>query len=129
VRTGSGKHRPATTAGVAAAPTAVHHHVVKAPVRQPAPFTPPAPAPALTLAATRGDCWLELRVGSSTGPVVYEHVLRQGEKARFGLHKPLWIRVGAPWNLDATIGRRSVTSDLPGRTGNAEATAGGIRAS
>jgi hypothetical protein len=124
---GSGRHRPATTAGVAASPPAVHH-AVKAPVRHPAPFAPPAVPPALTLAAKRGDCWLELRVGSSTGPVVYENVLHQGETARFGLRKPLWIRVGAPWNLDATIGRRSVTSDLPDRTGNAKATAGGMNA-
>jgi hypothetical protein len=36
--------------------------------------------------------------------------------------------VGAPWNLDATIGRRSVTSSLPDRTGNAEATAHGMNA-
>ena len=126
---GSGAHRPATTAGVAAAPPVVHHHaVVKAPVRHSAPFTPPAVVPALTLAAKRGDCWVELRVGSSTGPVVYEHVLHQGETARFGLRKPLWIRVGAPWNLDATIGRHSVTSDLPHRTGNAKATARGMTA-
>ena len=124
---GTGRHRPATTAAVAVTPPAVHH-VVKAPVRHPAPFAPPAVPPALTLAAKRGDCWLELRVGSSSGPVVYEHVLHRGETARFGLRKPLWIRVGAPWNLDATIGRRSVTSSLPDRTGNAKATSHGMNA-
>ena len=67
-------------------------------------------------------------MGSSTGRVVYEGVLRIGQMARFGLRKPLWVRLGAPWNLDATIGRRSVTSALPDRTGDTEATAGGIGA-
>jgi hypothetical protein len=123
----SGGRHPATTAAVAPPPSAAVHSVVQAPARHTAPFAPPATSPpALTLAARRGDCWIELRVGSSTGPVVYEHTLRQGESARFGLRKPLWIRVGAPWNLDATIGRRSVTSDLPDRTGNARATAHGM---
>jgi hypothetical protein len=128
---GSGGRHPATTAAVGATPPAIRHpvhHAAQAPVRNTAPFAPPAVPPALTLAARRGDCWVELRLGSSTGPVVYEHTLHQGESARFGLRKPLWIRVGAPWNLDATIGRRSVTSDLPDRTGNAKATAGGISA-
>jgi hypothetical protein len=129
---GSGGRHPATTAAVAAKPPAVQpslHHVAQAPAPHTAPFAPPAVRPALTLAARRGDCWIELRVGSSTGPVVYEHTLHQGESARFGLRKPLWIRVGAPWNLDATIGRRSVTSDLPDRTGNAKATSRGMSAS
>jgi cytoskeletal protein RodZ len=126
---GSGGKPPLTTAAVAT-PPAARHHVARAPAKPKAAFAPPAaPSPALTLAATRGDCWLELRVGSSTGPVVYEHTLRQGEKARFGLRKPLWLRVGAPWNLEATIGHHSVTSDLPPRTGNAEATTNGLSAS
>jgi len=126
---GSGGKPPLTTAAIATPPAAHHHHVARAPAKPKAAFAPPAARPpALELAATRGDCWLELRVGSSTGPVVYEHVLRQGETARFGLRKALWLRVGAPWNLEAKIGRHSVTSDLPPRTGNAEATASGLSA-
>jgi hypothetical protein len=125
---GSGRPRPVTTAAAVTTP-APARRVVKAPAKErPAPFTPPARPRALTLAATRGDCWLELRVGSSTGPSVYEHVLRRGEKARFGLRKPLWIRLGAPWNLDATIGNRSITSDLPARTGDVVVTTDGVSA-
>jgi hypothetical protein len=82
--------------------------------------------PALTLQATRGDCWLAVRKGSRSGPVLYQGVLRAGQTARFGLRKTLWLRLGAPWNLDASIGRRSVTSDLPDQTGNAQASAHGI---
>jgi cytoskeletal protein RodZ len=115
---------PAQT--VAAAPSAAHHrppaHVRPAAVQPDASHT----RPALTLQATRGDCWLAVRKGSPSGPVVYQGVLRAGQTARFGLRKTLWLRLGAPWNLDASIGRRSVTSDLPDRTGNAQATAHGI---
>ena len=76
----------------------------------------------------RGSCWLSVRIGSSVGPTIYAQTLQQGQTARFGLRKPLWIRVGAPWNLDATIGRQSVTSALPSRTGDMLATAAGLRA-
>jgi transcriptional regulator with XRE-family HTH domain len=127
---GSSGGRPHATPAARTA-TPVLHHVVRArPKPKPAaPFIPAVVPPALTLAATRGDCWLELRVGSSTGPIVYEHTLRRGEAARFGLRKTLWIRLGAPWNLDAKIGSRSVTSQLPDRTGDAKATAHGVSAS
>lgn len=84
------------------------------------------PRAALRLTAARGDCWLSVRIGSSTGPTVYEHTLQQGETVRFGLRKPLWVRIGAPWNLDATIDRRSVTSMLPRSTGDTFATAAGM---
>jgi hypothetical protein len=87
----------------------------------------PGPPPALTLTATRGACWLSIHVGSSAGAIVYSRTLQPGEHLRFGLRKPLWIRLGAPWNLDATIGRRSVTSALPSRTGDLVATAAGVR--
>jgi hypothetical protein len=128
---GSGRHQPVTQAAVTAPPAAHHVDHVRARPKPATPFTPPHTSvpPALTLAAARGDCWLELRVGSSTGRVVYEHTLHQGESARFGLKKALWIRLGAPWNLDATIGHRSVTAELPVRTGNAKATAHGVSSS
>jgi hypothetical protein len=38
------------------------------------------------------------------------------------MRKPLWIRLGAPWNLAATIGSRPVTAALPSRTGDLLAT-------
>jgi hypothetical protein len=86
-----------------------------------------AAARPLTLIATRGSCWLLVRLGSSSGAVVYEHTLQPGQRVRFGLKHPLWIRTGAPWNLDAAIGRTDVTSDLPAGTGNLVASRGGIR--
>lgn len=80
---------------------------------------PATAAPAsLMLTAARGRCWLSVHVGSSTGTTVYQATLEQGQTVRFGLRKPLWIRIGAPEYLDARIGSRSVTLSLPGRTGD-----------
>jgi len=93
------------------------------------PLTPPKPPASLALTATRGPCWLQVRIGSSAGATVYEHTLAQGQTVRFGLRKPLWIRLGAPWNLDAAIGGRKLATSLPGGTGDVVVTAAGLRAS
>jgi hypothetical protein len=102
------------------------------PARPPPPttgVTHGAVAPrALTLVAARGSCWLLVRLGSSSGAVVYQHTLQPGQRVRFGLKKPLWIRTGAPWNLDAAIGRTNVTTKLPARTGDLTASRSGIEA-
>jgi cytoskeleton protein RodZ len=92
--------------------TPVQSHVTKT-----AAHTTPAPG-SLVLTAAHGTCWLQVRVGSSTGRVVAEETLQPGGRARFGLRQPLWIRLGAPWNVEASIGHRSVTASLPTRTGN-----------
>ncbi len=100
-----------------------------APPPQAAP-TSVRPSPAtLTLRAARGNCWLSVRVASAAGRVVYERTLRQGQVVRFGLRKALWIRVGAPWNLDAAIGGRRLTAALPTRTGDLVASKTGLRPS
>ena len=93
-------------------------------IAKPPPRRPPA---VLALTATRGSCWLSVHIGSSTGPTVYERTLQQGQTVRFGLRKRLWIRLGTPSNLDATIGRRPATAALPSQTGDMLATAAGLR--
>jgi cytoskeleton protein RodZ len=121
----TGGHPPATPPAQAAPPPRRHTATTPA-------LTPPAPrsvrkAPAvLVLTAARGSCWLQVRIGSSSGQSVYEHTLQPGQTVRFGLGKPLWIRLGAPWNLDATIGKRAIRS-LPASTGDALATASGLQ--
>jgi len=61
----------------------------------------------IAFVASRGSCWLSVRLGSSTGRVLYEQTLQPGERAQFaGSH--LWIRIGAPWNLDATLNGKRV---------------------
>jgi transcriptional regulator with XRE-family HTH domain len=105
----------------AAPPTHIHVPVVAAPVVHHAP-------PVLTLSAARGPCWLMVRRGSSSGPVVAETTLEPGRTIQFGLKQPLWIRIGAPWNLDAAIGGRIVTTSLPGVIGNVLVSTRGLRA-
>jgi len=78
----------------------------------------------IALAAARGSCWLSVRVGSESGTVVYERTLEAGETARFAGAR-LWIRFGAPWNLDATLNGKRV--QLPGSLGNVFATPNGLR--
>jgi hypothetical protein len=115
---------------VDAPPTIAVSHP-SSPAPPPKPTTPAASSQprsfaALALTAVRGPCWLIARLGSSAGPVVAQQMLQQGQTARFGLRKPLWIRLGAPWNLAATIGQRSITSALPALTGNVLVTASGL---
>jgi cytoskeleton protein RodZ len=85
-------------------------------------------ARALVLTGARGSCWLSVRIGSATGPTVYERTLQQGQTVRFGLSKPLWIRLGAPWNVNAAIGQRSLSNLLPVKTGDVLATTAGLQA-
>jgi hypothetical protein len=76
--------------------------------------------------ATRGPCWLSVRLGSDTGRVLYERTLEQGQAVGFSGSR-LWIRIGAPWNLDATLNGKRV--QLPGSLGNVVATPrGGLQA-
>jgi len=59
-----------------------------------------APA-ALVIRAVRGDCWLLARRGGATGPVLYEATLQQGQVIRLTAPR-IWVRFGAPWNVDAS---------------------------
>jgi cytoskeleton protein RodZ len=99
--------------------TRPHHH------RHAPAKAPRRAAPTLALIAAHGSCWLRVRLGSNTGTTVYEQTLHQGQAARFGLGQPLWIRLGAPWNLQATLGPRSLT--LPARTGDVLVTSAGLQ--
>jgi cytoskeleton protein RodZ len=78
----------------------------------------PPPLAHLTLAATRGPCWLEVR---SKGAVLYQRELVQGGRAVF-TGKRLWLRIGAPWNLDATVNGKPFA--LPAATGDIVVTSG-----
>jgi hypothetical protein len=114
-----------------------HHH--RAAFGPPLPHTrvstttpPPAPRTAtqkpgrtrIALVATRGPCWLSVRLGSDTGRLLYERTLEQGQAVGFSGRR-LWIRIGAPWNLDATLNGKRV--QLPGSIGNVVATPRGLR--
>jgi cytoskeleton protein RodZ len=78
----------------------------------------------LVLTATRGDCWLSVRSGSGDGRVLYEGMVSAGEQVRVAGPR-LWVRIGAPWNLEATLNGRQVQG-LPADTGNVLVTPTGI---
>ncbi len=69
----------------------------------------------LVLTAARGRCWLMVRRGSASGPLVFESTVAQGQTVRFTVGR-LWIRVGAPWNLSATLSGKPL--QLPATIGD-----------
>jgi cytoskeleton protein RodZ len=82
------------------------------------------PRPArIELQAVRGPCWLTVRLGSETGRVLYQQTLEQNATARFVANR-LWIRFGAPWNLDAKLDGNPLR--LPATTGNVFVTPAGL---
>jgi cytoskeleton protein RodZ len=97
---GSGGHEAVTSV-----PRPVH---VAASTEKRGPPAPPRPKTArFDLVATRGPCWLSVRLGSDSGRLLYERTLEAGQRARFVANR-LWLRIGAPWNVDATLnGKRA----------------------
>jgi hypothetical protein len=106
-----------------------HVRTVPRPKPKPRPKPPPAtrpPAPVrLSLVATRGRCWLLVRRGTATGPIVWTGTLVPGQARQFV--SPLWIRMGAPENLAARLGGRTLTIPLA-QTGNVLVTRTAMRA-
>lgn len=76
------------------------------PIARKRPSKPPDKAktsePTLILAATRGDCWVEVRAGSATGQALYSGTLASGRSLRFNRPK-LWLRLGAASNVDIVV--------------------------
>ncbi|TMJ96592.1 MAG: helix-turn-helix domain-containing protein [Actinobacteria bacterium] len=73
------------------------------------PNRPKRPAKArLVVTAARGDCWLRVRAGSATGPLVYEGTVQQGQTQRFVKWKRLWLQLGAPSNLNVKLNGHKV---------------------
>jgi transcriptional regulator with XRE-family HTH domain len=95
------------------------------PPPRPQPTTP-QPAPALSLRAVRGSCWLDVHAFTASGKLIYTGTLAEGGTLRFSLRRPLWIRLGAPRNLDATIAGKPAVG-LPTQTANVVVTRTGIR--
>jgi cytoskeleton protein RodZ len=95
------------------------------PPRTTTEHTTPAvpPLARITLAATRGPCWLSVHVGSAAGRFVWEGTLEPGRTVHF-VSKRLWMRFGAPWNVDARLNGKATA--LPAQTGDVVVTARGI---
>jgi len=109
------------------------HHVALSPAAphvRVSTSTPPPPAPIqaatarIVFVAARGRCWLGVRLGSATGKDLYERTLEPGQSARF-VGARLWVRIGAPWNVTATLNGKPV--GLPRRTGDVLVTPAAVR--
>ncbi len=78
--------------------------------------TPPPPSSKkakLVLYAEGGDCWLQVRSKSATGKLLYEGTLQAGQTQRFVDDKRLWMQLGAPAYLKATVNGQRV-HNMPG---------------
>jgi hypothetical protein len=69
--------------------------------------------------------WLLVRSDGATGAVVYQGVLQQGQTLPLTLAPRVWLRVGAPWNLDVTVAGRPATG-LPTQVGDVLLTRAGM---
>ena len=67
------------------------------------------------LVAAHGPCWISVRLGSEHGRLLFERTLEPGQTARC-IARRLWIRLGAPGSLDATLNGKPV--QLPDATGD-----------
>jgi len=118
---GKGSRHASTAPSTAQSRTTTRAAVAAAPRTS----TQPETVARIVLVARRGRCWLSIHQGSATGRLVYERTLEQGRTARF-VSPRLWIRIGAPWNLDATLNGKAV--QLPASTGDVVVTPTGLRA-
>ena len=95
----------------------------------PAPTVHPAVRPAHLVLRASGPCWLSIRAGSSAGPVLYEATLDAGGVLRYTLARSrprLWVRIGAPWNLELSLNGKPATALARGPA-NVLVTRGGVR--
>jgi cytoskeletal protein RodZ len=103
---GSSSPRPARTPSTAKAATPVtpgaHRRTHTTTAKR-------AAAPAFaTISATRGDCWVDVRAGGSTGALLFEGTLTRGETKRFSLTHAVWLRMGNPNALDVRVAGKPV---------------------
>ena len=111
------------TAGSPTTSRTVSHARVSQPTTALAP--PPArPRTTARIALTAlGPCWISVHLGSEAGRRLYERTLEPGDSVRFAGRR-LWIRIGAPWNLQARLNGKPVR--LPGSIANVLVTPAGL---
>jgi hypothetical protein len=79
----------------------------------------------VSLTASRGDCWLEVRKDGVHGKSVYLGTLVKGKTFEVSA-KSLWVRLGAPQNVDVSVNGKAAS--LPGGTQDVIVTRNGMRA-
>ena len=80
----------------------------------------------LEITATRGDCWLDVRVGSATGPQIFTGTLEHGETRSF-VRRRLWVSFGAPSNVELRLNGRPTSVGGRAVPGGVVVTAKGLR--
>jgi cytoskeleton protein RodZ len=114
---------PPSGAGSVAAAAATPPVTTPKTTRTPRPVI--AVKPVLTsINASRGRCWLLVRSGGPSGPVLFEGVLEQGQAKQFRFTSRLWVRMGRPDALDITVAGKAV-SGLPASSSNVVLTPAG----
>ena len=107
--TGALVHEPGptrTTATEALPPQPPAPDAQSQPVSRREPRHPRLPdGTSLTVSATRGDCWVEVRAESATGRALYAGTLASGKTIRFNREK-LWLRLGEASNVDVVVNGR-----------------------
>jgi hypothetical protein len=79
----------------------------------------------LVLYAQGGDCWLQVRSKSATGKLLFEGTLQAGQTQRFVDDKRLWMQLGAPVYLKATVNGARIRN-MPGNPAIAVVKADGL---
>ena len=75
--------------------------------------TPRPKSTRVLLTAVRSDSWVEIRAGSSTGRVLFDGVVTEGQAIRV-VGRRLWARFGSLGNFDLTINGRAVRPAFDG---------------
>lgn len=85
---------------------------VEAAMTKPVKVTPAkhATVHSVLISASSGPCWLLVRAGTRR---LYERTLQPGRSVRF-TGRTLWVRFGAPWNVDVRVDGKARA--LPGGT-------------
>jgi len=89
------------------------------------PATKPKPRSARLVLRATGDCWVRVRAGGASGELLYEGTLQQGQTQRFTKWKKLWLQLGAPAYLKATLNGHS--ANFPRSPAIVAVTARGVR--
>jgi hypothetical protein len=94
-------------------PPTSHPHTTTPPANTQGSTTTPPPPPSTAaiqgvgLVTSGGDCWIQVRQGSSTGRLLYQGTVHPGNPLRFAL-MPVWIRMGAPQYVRLKVNGRPI---------------------
>ena len=57
--------------------------------------------------------WVQIRVGSAAGPIVYQAVLHPGDRKPVPANGPVWVRIGNPPGISIVIDGTPVPLVVP----------------